>query len=127
MADSELTVRYTREKEPEGTRYILRMESIESVEIDKEVFIYQVDLKGNMEFYDIATPDQLVSIPIDTPVPGSTFYRKKTAEIYYDSVREMLSSEEEIKEDIDSLVKEWNTLKGDIFKTYDVTYSGAEE
>jgi len=113
-----LEVEWKREGVIEPPGYKVTANVIRNENIQENIFVYQQNLGGDTEFYSIATADQLVSIPVNVPAPGSVFFLGKSFSKSFSTAKEMLSAEDEYKFCIQRMIDDWNILQGDIISTY---------
>lgn len=122
-----ITVAWTTSQDLQSDKFKLSGLVIENTEIRKEIFIHQKDVNAETDsYYSVATPAQLVDYPANEPVPGSVFYLKDNFEILFDEAGNMMTDLGRMKQDVQDLVNDWNTVGGQINNTEEVTYAPEE-
>jgi hypothetical protein len=118
-----LTVQWTASQDLQSSKFKLSGLVTGNTDIRKEIFLHQRDVNvGTDSYYSVATPAQLVDYPADEPVPGSVFYLKDNFEIEFDEAGTMMLDLGRMKQDVQNLVNDWDTVGGQINNTETLVY-----
>ena len=73
--------------------------------IPNEIFVYIVNTTLGDSFVNIASPGDILEIPVGAPLPGGQFYRTSSVDLVFGSLDLANSAWEVMKTDVNELVQ----------------------